>query len=146
MTGDEEAGRARGLRGKAEAAGGKLRHDLGLSERPYERQALQPFFQRPGGVQHRPCLDEEETRRVEAERNEAWPVGVSPFACGTFSEAPEQELSAPSPGLGFSDHGKGEGKRGRGVAVGGGLDLVQPRLGEPMQGQFPPPLRGRAGG
>lgn len=123
------------MRGKAEAAGGKLGHDLGLSERACERQALQPFFQRPGGVQHRPCLDDEETRRVEAESHEAWPVRVSPFACGLLGEAPEQELPAPRPAHPSSDHGKGEGERGRGVAVGGGLDLVQSRLNKPLQGR-----------
>jgi len=123
------------LRGKAEAAGGKLGQDLGLSERPDKRQALQPFFQCPGGVQHRPCLDDEETRGVEAESHEAWPVRVSPFACGLLGEAPEQELPVPPPAHCSSDHGKGESERGRGVAVGGGLDLVQPRLVKPLQGR-----------
>lgn len=123
------------MRGKAETAGGKLGHDLGLSERACERQALKPFFQRPGGVQHRPCLDDEETRGVEAESHETWSVWASPFARGTFSEAPEQELPAPPPTHPSSDHGKGESERGRGVAVGGGLDLVQPRLDKPLQGR-----------
>jgi hypothetical protein len=124
------------LRGNAEAAGGKLGHDLRLSERACERQALQPFFERPGGIQHRPCLDDEETRGVEAESNETWPVRVSPFACGLLGEAPEQELPAPPPAHCTSDHGKGESERGRGVAVGGGLDLVQPRLLQPSQRKF----------
>jgi hypothetical protein len=61
---------------------------------------------------------------------------VSPFACGLLGEAPEQELPAPPPAHCTSDHGKGESERGRGVAVGGGLDLVQPRLLQPSQRKF----------
>jgi hypothetical protein len=60
---------------------------------------------------------------------------VSPFACGLLGEAPEQELPAPPPAHCLSDQGKGESERGRGVAVGGGLDLVQPRLDKPLQGR-----------
>ena len=120
------------MRGKAEAAGGKLGHDLGLPERACERQALKPLFKRPGGIQHGPRLDDEKTGRVEAESHEAMPVRVSPFARGTFSEAPKQEFPARPP-THSSNHGKGESERGRGIAVGGGLDLVQPGLVEPMQ-------------
>jgi hypothetical protein len=88
MTGEEEAGRARGLRGKAEPAGGKLSQAFRLSERRDKGEALQPLFKRPGSVLHRPCLDDEETRRVETEGNEAWPVRTPPFVCGVLGETP----------------------------------------------------------
>jgi hypothetical protein len=133
------------LRGKSESSGGKLGHAFGLSERGNEGEALKPFFERPGCFVHRPCLDKEETRRVEAESNEAWPVRVAPFARGLLGEAPEQEVPAPPLGQDFSDRSKSKAERGRGIAVGGAPDLVQPRLREPMQERFPPPLRGRAG-
>jgi len=124
------------LRGKAESSGGKLGHAFGLSERGDEGEALKPFFERPGCVVHRPCLDKEETRRVEAESNEARPVRVAPFARGFLGEAPEQEVPAPWLGQDFSDRSKSKAERGRGVAIGSRLDLMQTRLVEPVQGRF----------
>ena len=124
------------MRGKAESSGGKLGQAFGLSERGDEGEAFKPFFERPGCVLHRPCLDEEETRRVEAKSDEAWPVRVAPFARGVLGEAPEQEVPAPPLGQDFSDRSKGKAERGRGVAVGGAPDLVQPRLRQLGQGKF----------
>jgi hypothetical protein len=124
------------LRGKAEAPGGKLGHAFGLSERGDEGEALKPFFERPGCFVHRPCLDKEETRRVEAESNEARPVRMAPFARGLLGETPEQEVPAPPLGQDFSNRSKSEAERGRGIAVGGAPDLVQPRLRQLGQGKF----------
>jgi hypothetical protein len=124
------------LRGKAEAPGGKLGHAFGLSERGDEGEALKPFFERPGCVVHRPCLDKEETRRVEAESNEARSVRMAPFARGLLGETPEQEIPAPPLGQDFSNRSKSKAERGRGIAVGGAPDLVQPRLRQLGQGKF----------
>ena len=124
------------MRGKAEAPGGKLGHAFGLSERGDEGEALKPFFERPGCVVHRPCFDKEETRWVEAESNEARPVRVAPFARGLLGETPEQEVPAPPLGQDFSNRSKSKAERGRGIAVGGAPDLVQPRLRQLGQGKF----------
>jgi hypothetical protein len=121
------------LRGKAKAARDERRFDLDLRERCDERPALQPLFKRPGGILGRPRLDDEKERRVETERRKSRPVRSPPFARGIFGEAPQDE--APALGLrgSFGDRGKGEGKRGRSVAIGGRLDLVEPSATELMQ-------------
>lgn len=59
VAGEEKAGGPGGLGGKAEAAGGQRRLDVGLGEGGDERAALQPFFERPGGVLGVPRLDDE---------------------------------------------------------------------------------------
>ena len=128
VTGEEETGRARDLRGKAEAAPGKLFPDLGLPKCCDERPALKPLFQRPGGILRRPGLDDEETRGVEAVGDEARPVRAPPFARRVLGQAPEHEIAPRGPGRVLSDRGEGEGESARGVAVGGRLDLVQPCL------------------
>lgn len=143
MTREKEAGRARGLRGKAEAAGGKLSLELGLTESGDERAALQPLFQRPGGVLRRPCLDDEQKRGIEALSDEARAVRATPFARGGLSEAPEHEVPASPLSRAVSDRGKGEGERCRGVAVGGRLDLVQSRLPELVEQKRPPGMERR---
>ncbi len=145
VTGEEETGRARGLRGKAEAAARELFPDLGLAKRGDERPALQPLFQRPGGVLRRPGLDDEETGGVEALGDEARPVRAPPFARDALGQAPENEIAAPGPARALSECGKGKGESGGGVAIGGRLDLVQPCLKEPVEGKSPVPERGRAG-
>jgi len=66
MAGEEQAGGAGGLRGKAKATGGEGGLDGDLREAGEERAALQPFFQGPGGVIRRPGLDDEQARRIEA--------------------------------------------------------------------------------
>jgi hypothetical protein len=133
------------LRGKAKAARDERRFDLDLRKRCDERPALQPLFKRPGGILCRPRLDDEKERRVEAERRKSGPVRSPPFARGIFGEAPQDE--APALGLrgNSGDCGKGESKRGRSVAIGGGLDLVEPALLELAERKLPPPEKGRVG-
>ena len=126
VTGEEETGRARGLRGKAEAAARELFPDLGLAKRGDERPALQPLFERPGGVLRRPGLDDEETGGVEALGDEARPVRAPPFSRDALGQAPEHEIAAPGPARALSECGKGKGESGGAVAVGRRLDLVQP--------------------
>lgn len=144
MIRDEEAGRARGFRSKAEPSGGKLGHGLRLSERSSERQAPQTLFEGPGGIVHRPGLDDEETFRVEAERHETGPVRVPPLACHLSRQAPEQEFAAVERHSASSNRGEGEAERGGRVAIGSGLDLMQPRLGESVE-KLLPPEREKAG-
>jgi hypothetical protein len=117
MAGEEEAGRSRGLRGNAKPAGGKLGQAFCLSECCDKGQALQPFFERPGRVVHRPGFDDEETCGIEAKSNEAWPVRTPPFLRGVLGEAPQQELASARPAHALRDHGKGKAERGRGIAV-----------------------------
>jgi hypothetical protein len=74
----------------------------------------------------RPRLDDEEERRVEAKRAKPRSVRSPPFACGVVGKAPQDEASALGLGRRFGDCRKGEGKRGRAIAIGGRLDLVQP--------------------
>jgi hypothetical protein len=130
MAGEEEARRSRGLRDNAKPAGGKPSQAFRLSQCCDKGQALQPLFKRPGRVLHRPCLDDEETCRVEAKSNEAWPVRAPPFLRGVLGETPQQEFLVPAPRRALSDHGKGKTERGRGIAVKGRFDLMQSCLGE----------------
>lgn len=116
------------MRGKAKAARYERRLDLDLRERCNERPALQPLFKRPGCVLRRPRLDDEKTRRIEAERAKSRPVGPAPFAHGLLGEAPQNEASLIGLDRGFSDSRKGKSKRGRIIAIRGGLDLVDPAL------------------
>jgi hypothetical protein len=136
MAREQQAGRVRGLRGKAKAARDERRFDLDLRERCDERPALQPLFKRPGGILCRPRLDDEKERGVEAEPRKSGPVRSPPLMRRIFGEAPQDE--APALGLrgSFGDCGKGEGKRGRAIAIGGGLDLVEPALLELMERKF----------
>jgi hypothetical protein len=66
MAGEEQAGGAGGLRGKAEATGSERGLDGDLREAGDEGAALQSFSQGPGGVIRRPGLDDEQARRIEA--------------------------------------------------------------------------------
>jgi hypothetical protein len=129
MAGKEEARRSRGLRGNAKPAGGKLSQAFRLSECCDKGQALQPLFKRPGRILYRPCLDDEETRGIKAKSNEAWPVRAPPFLHGVLGEAPQQEFPVPRQ---CCAHGKGKTERGRGIAVRGRFDLMQPCLSEPV--------------
>lgn len=117
MAREQQAGRARGLPSEAEAARDERRLDLDLRERRDERPALQPFFERPSGVLGCSRLDDEEERRVEAERAKPGPVRSSPFPRGILAEAPQDE----APALGLSHHlgnrHKGKAKRGRMIAI-----------------------------
>jgi hypothetical protein len=144
MPRDQQTGRARGLRGETETAGGELCLDLDLRERGDQRPALKPLFQSPGGVLRGPRLDDENKRGVEAECAKARSVRAPPFTRGVLREAPQHEAATLGSRRLRGDHGKGEGKGGWPVAVGGRLDLVESPLLEPMQGKLPPPSRGRA--
>ena len=56
-----------------------------------KRPALQPFFQRPGGVLRMAGLDDEKEGRVEAEAHEPGSVRAPPFARGALRQAPQHE-------------------------------------------------------
>jgi hypothetical protein len=144
MAGEEEAGCAPGLRSKTKPSGGKLGQAVCLPKHRDEHQALKSLFERPGGVLHRSCLDDEEARRVEAKSDEARPIRASPFARDVFCEAPQQEFPGRWRCRAVSDRGKGKTERGGGVAVGGRPDLVQSRLVELVE-KLLPPERGKVG-
>jgi hypothetical protein len=61
---DKKAGRARGLRGKAEAAGDEMCLDFRLRQAGDERAALQAFLKGPGHLFGGSGLDNEKARRV----------------------------------------------------------------------------------
>lgn len=126
MAREEKAGRAGGLRGKAETAGGELCLDLGLSQARDERTTLQAFFQSPGRFFGGAGLDNEKARRVEAGAQKARAVRPPPFlACGS-RQAPQHE---PAMCLhGFGDHRQDEAKGRRRIAIGMRLDLVEAAL------------------
>jgi len=88
MPGEEQAGRARCFRRKAETAGEERRFDLDLAEAGGGCAAFQSFFQRPGRIARGSRLDDEEEGRIEAEGKKAGPVRTPPFARGICSEAP----------------------------------------------------------
>ena len=118
----QQAGRARGLRGKTETACGERRLDLDLGKSRDQRAAFQSFLQGPGGVPGIACLHYEKKRGVEAEREKAWPIRAAPFPGGLIGEAPQHEITAGD-GLGrlLGDQGQGETECRRAVAVGLGL-------------------------
>jgi hypothetical protein len=144
MPGEQQAGGAPGLGGKAETAGNERRLDLDLAQGGDQGPAPQPLFQRPGGIERVARLDDEKEGGVEAKGNEARTIGAPPFARGALGEAPQYEprhrvLTRQLP----ADRGKGEGERRRLVAIGGGLDLVQACRFEPAPRQLPSPRRGK---
>jgi len=138
MNREQQAGRARGLRGKTEATGRKRRLDLGLGKRCDQRTTLQPFFQSPGCVVFIPGHYDESKSRVEAGGDETRSIGASPFKRGLLGEAPQHEIPAlhPLSGL-FGDHRKGEAERRGSIAVGFRPDLMQPAALELVEGKFP---------
>ena len=134
MAREKQARRARGLRGKAETAGGERRLDLGLRQGGPQHPALQPFFQGPGGVLDRSGLDDEKQRRVEAEGTQARPIRASPFPRGALGEAPQHEIPGARPlDRLLGNHGKGKTERRGAIAVGFGPQLMQPSALEPAQ-------------
>jgi len=146
MVREQQAGRARGLRGKAEAARGERRLDLDRGERGDQRAALQPFFQGPGGGFGIVRLDDEEQRWIEAVSEKPRSIGAPPFARGLPGEAPQHEVAVLYPSdRRFGDNGKGEAKCRRTVAISMGPQLMQPAALELIQGKLPSPKRGRAG-
>jgi hypothetical protein len=144
MPGEQQAGSAPGLGGKAETAGNERRLDLDLAQGGDQGPAPQPLFQRPGGIERVSRLDDEKEGGVEAKGDEARTIGAPPFARGALGEAPQYEprrrvLTRQLP----ADRGKGKGERRRLVAIGGGLDLVQACRFEPAPRQLPSPRRGK---
>jgi len=158
MVREQQAGRARGLRGQTEAARGERRLDLDGGQRRDQCAAFQPFFQGPGGGCGIARLDDEEKRRVEAVSEKARPIRTPPFARGLLGEAPQYEVAVPHPLDGrFGDNRKGEAKRRGAVAIGERPDLMQPPALQLAEGRFmirsgdigsPSPLvgEGREGG
>ena len=115
----------RGLRGKAEAAGGQLRLDLDPGQRRDQRAASQPFFQSPGGILGSARLDQKKQRRIEAAGDEAGSIGAPPFPRHLTGDAPQHEIAGFVFGHLLGNHGKSETERRRVIAVGLGPDLMQ---------------------
>lgn len=126
MTGEEEAWRAGGAGGEPKTPGGELRLDLGLGQACDQGGAFQPFFQSPGGFVRGVCLDDKDARRVEASLEEARSVRASPFLGVPLRHAPQHRSRTLL--LDVGNHGQGKPQPRRRVAIGMGLDLVQPCL------------------
>jgi len=131
MAGEEQAGGAGGLRGKAEAPGGEGGLDGDLREAGEEGAALQPFFQGPGGIVRRPCLDNEKARRVEAGSEKSRAIRAPPFPRLGSGQAPQHEAAAICLRR-RGDHGQGEAEGRRGVAIAFRLELMEAALLEPL--------------
>lgn len=141
MAGEEQAGRVPGFGGEAETAGHEWCLHLDLTESGDQRPALQPFFQRPGGILRMAGLDDEKEGRVEAETHEPGSVRASPFARGALRQTPQHEPRGCIPLQAPANGGKGEGQGRRDIAVGGRFDLVQtasPELAEGRLSLLPP--------
>jgi hypothetical protein len=119
------------LGGEAKAAGGKWRLDVDLGEAGDEGTAFQPLFERPGGVLGRSRLDNKKSRWVEAGAQKTGSVRVSPFPGRLSCQAPQHEAAmmracACLDRLG--NHGQGEAKSRRTVAIGLRLEFVEAAL------------------
>lgn len=115
------------MRRKAEAAGHQLCLDLGCGERGDQRAALQTFFESPGRVGFILDHHDEKKSRVETESHEPRSVRTSPFPRGMPCQAPQNEVAGRVRRRRLlGDDGEGESKRGRLIAVGLRLDLMQP--------------------
>ena len=127
MIRQQQAGCARGLRGKAKPSGGELGLDLDRRQRGNQRAALQALFERPGGAKRVAGLDNEKKCGIEPGSDKARPVSVSPFARGVLGKAPQHEIPVRrSLGRCRGNRRKGKTKCRRGVAIGLRPDLVQP--------------------
>ena len=127
MARQQQAGRARCLRGEAETARGKRRIDLDGGKGGDQRATLQAFFQGPGAAIRAACLDDEKESRVDAKRQEPGAVRASPFARGGMGQAPQHEFAfGDGRACLLGDRRKGESERRRVIAIGLGPDLVQP--------------------
>jgi len=124
----------RGLRGKAETAGGQLRLDLDAGQRRDQRAAFQPFLQSPGGVLVGARLHQQKKRRIEAIGHQARSIRAAPFPPDLVGEAPQHEIAGVLLGRLLGDQGKGETERRWAVAIGLRPDLMQPPGFEPAQG------------
>lgn len=145
MIRQQQARRARGLRGKAEAAGGKRRLDLDPGQRRDQRATFQPFFQSPGGILGSARFDEKKKRGIEAIGDETGAIRAPPFPRHLVGEAPQHEIAGFMLGRLFGDQGKGETERRRAITIGFGPDLMQPPAFELAQGGHPLPGGRREG-
>ncbi len=126
--GEEKTRGAGGLRGKAEAAGGKWGLDLQLGEAPGERAALQALFQGPGALLVGARLHNEKTCGVETGAQKAGPIGAAPFPdCGP-RQTPENTPATICQSLG--DDRQNEAEACGRVAISVRLDLVKPALAQ----------------
>lgn len=130
MAGEEKTGGAGSLGGEAQAAGGKWRLDVDLGEAGDERTAFQALFERPGGILGRSRLDNEKARWVEAGSQKTGPVRASPFPGRLSCQAPQHEAAMMCL-YRLGNHGQGEAKSRRTIAVGLRLELVEAALFEP---------------
>lgn len=148
MLGEQQAGCAGGLRGKAEAPRHELRFHLDLRQRGDEGSCLQTFLECPGCIERSAPLDDQQERRVDPERKQARPVRPAPFARGVRGQAPEERRSfAPVPREPRAEKGQREGDRRGLIGIGLSFDLVQPGGFELRQRKrLPPPGRGKAQG
>ncbi len=145
MVREQQARRARGLRGKAETARDKRRLDLDLRQRHDQRAAFQSFFQSPGGVCGIARLHEEKKGGVEAEHEEARPIRAPPFPRHLIGEAPQHQIAALNLlGRLLGDQGKRKTERRRAVAVGFGPDLMKTPAFQLAQGPRGVTLRPKA--
>ncbi len=134
MIRQQQARRARGLGGKAEAAGGKRRLDLDAGQGRDQRATFQPFFQRPGGIFGSARFDEKKKRGIEAAGDETGAIRTPPFPRHLVGEAPQHEITGVLLGRLLGNQGEGKTERRRVVAIGVGPDLMQPPAFEPVQG------------
>lgn len=135
MGGEEKARGVGGLRGEAEAAGGKRGLDLQLGEAPGEHPALQAFFQGPGAFLLGARLDNEEACGVETGAQKARPIGAAPFLdCGA-RQTPQHAPATICQSL--SDDREDEAEASGRVAISVRLDLVEPALAQGGQGAVP---------
>ena len=111
MIRQQQTRRARGLRGKAEAAGGQLRLDLDPGQGRDQRATSQPFFQSPGGILGSARLDQKKQRRIEAAGDKAGSVRAAPFPRHLPGDAPQHEIARFVLGRLFGDYGKSDPDR-----------------------------------
>jgi hypothetical protein len=130
MAGEKEAGRARGLGGKAEAPGEEWRLDCDLTKGCGQGPAFQPFLKGPSGIKLGSYFDDEKAGRIEAEGEKSRPVRATPFIGGFRREAPQDEGRRLFYSYALADRGKSEGKCGGHVAIRGRLDFVQAAFGK----------------
>lgn len=130
----QETGRARSLRREAETARHQLCLNLDRGERRDQRAALQAFLESPGRVGFIPDHHDEKESGVEAGSHEPRSVRASPFPRGMPCQAPQNEIAGRVPRRRLAgDDGKGESERGRFIAIGLRLDLMQPATFELAQ-------------
>lgn len=132
---DKKAGRARGLRGKAETTGDEVGLDFSLSQAGNERITLQAFFKGPGHLFGGASLDNEKARRVQPCAQKARAIRTPPFPHGGLRKAPQYKTAA----LGLHrlcDDRQRKAKSRRRIAIGMRLDFMQTALLEGAERTF----------